>query len=351
MHVVYFDGVAVANHTNGQTDITDDLAHLGVFGGAPGKVEYLDFGGKVAVESGSKTQNTMNFGMDDFLIFDRALSGDEIAALKGTSLADYEDDSLSVKYTFETAGETQVENEAARAGGEYPMVFGVSGALDSSEVDVCSDITPLTAPILVSHSRDPSVSNEAPTGEFWEEFSASAVESKTVQMELIKYGFDADGDSIVVVVTALPTLGELYEINRLDPDVPVLITEADLPYTQQFHINDFEYMHAPTSPLDTSPFDEFTIKFSDGTDLSEALVARIGITYIDNVPVADTEAHAVAIELQEDADATNVEVHYSDYEDTGATTVLITKLPEHGTLTYTDPGTFVSVAVDTAFTQ
>ena len=137
-------------------------------------------------------------------------------------------------------------------------------------------------------------------------------------------GFDADGDLLDYAVTRLPSHGVLSlvsTVNVSEPGVPITY----LPYHCWETFSRYRLSWSPTENSN----ERATIGYQayDGSDFSDEAYIELVIVPIDGIP----RPIAASYTVDEDTELSNITLRATD-DDTEFLAILVTRLPEHGTL-------------------
>lgn len=287
--------------------------------------------------------------MDEVSLWARALTASQVQTVFengfNTSKPRVAVESLVICYDFENIQGTLVQNlgsagadfNAALAGYSskaYPGVV-LREWIEETE-NSCISRVAVTSPVVVNGALRAQQTNYPPT---CEPQSFEVVEGSDITF--YPYGFDPNGDWIDFVITKLPSHGKLYEINNVRPTQRIHITAV--PYTPQF--DHYSFLFAPAGESSTTV--EMISRDTFGAS-SEDTTIRFYIITVDDPPTSEDVGVFTKEEQQ-----TIVRVNVTD-TDSNFLNALITKLPEHGILSYvsrSESGEITLARINSSYTS
>ena len=283
----YLDGVLIGHAASsgakgsntGYSNAPHDKGWFGATSDGLG-IEWLSFGYRPL-----NVRFNGLFDLDDFAVYDRALSALEIQQkyAEVTAFNATEEDGLSLYYSFDNVTGDTALNSAPSTKGSYDLLLGYDSAnVVSLGTDGSSSmcVSTLTKPILVCHSGEAcgsGITNGAGGGKKPNATHlnpAICAERGSVDIVLDSYGYDLDGDRISAFVTSLPQHGTLKLKSTPNISSVVLFTDATLPMEVPGLYTYVEYANKPTDPYNVSETDSFGVKFFDGQYLSDEVRSR-----------------------------------------------------------------------------
>lgn len=254
-------------------------------------------------------------------------------------------ESLVICYDFEKTQGTLVKNIGS-AGSDFDAVLaGYSSKMHPGVVlrewieeteNSCISRVSVTSPILVNGALRAQQTNYPPT---CEPQSFEVVEGSDILF--YPYGFDPNGDWVDFAITSLPSHGKLYEVNNVRPSQRIHITAV--PYAPQFE--HYSFMYAPAGEASTTVS---MISRDIYGAVSEDATIRFYIITVDDPPTSEDVAVFTKEEQQ-----TIVRVNVTD-TDSKFVNALITKLPEHGILSYlsrSESGEIILARINSSYTS
>ncbi|GMI14553.1 hypothetical protein TrVE_jg10525 [Triparma verrucosa] len=278
--------------------------------------------------------NVMHGGMDSFAVYDYTMTEAQVISDFEANKVFNRDEAnanLVLFYGFDTPGDIGKDEFS----GTYDALVGhnndATEPVCEIEAKTCYNSAMMTSPIAVPYEAASSRINHAPTlvGATSPDFSKVCARGSSVEIFMVKYGHDPDGDDTEIWITTLPLHGTLSERRawsnrKLKKD----ITADMLPYQMDFGVSSLEYAHIESSVTPVAS-DLFTFHFSDASLSSTTGNFHIELIGRGAIPTIAANSTNNTFTVR---DKQNASFAVDFGSRTGHLPVLIKKLPSNGTL-------------------
>ena len=259
---------------------------------------------------------------DDITLWNHTLGPDEVIYLhtNHANLTGLEP-GLVLLYDLDEEHGSTAANRGSAGGAKYDLKLGAVANGDDSSTSLFATGDSATRPLWANANTSSTSSNSAPIV-----FNGSYTAVEDLQFQFWPYGYDADGDFLVFIITSLPSHGTLF---LLDYDEAGPITSTG---TQNISSVPFEIPRSGgwclwwIPQLSSEEPVTVAIQASDGHAMSDVAVIDISLLAIDSMP----SVTAASYTANEDG-ALDIELEGVD-PDSDFLTIVMSQIPLHGKL-------------------